>query len=72
MTLDLREMWCTHSMALPSSASTHSESGEVFVSENLNAEAAQQINFTVTASDSDEVAPMSNSITATITVTDVN
>ena len=44
----------------------------MFVSENLNAEAAQQINFTVTASDSDPVAPMSNSITATITVTDVN
>ena len=48
------------------------QNGEVFVSENLNAEAAQQINFTVTASDSDPVAPMSNSITATITVTDVN
>ena len=28
------------------------QNGEVFVSENLNAEAAQQINFTVTASDS--------------------
>ena len=48
------------------------QTGAVFVSENLNAEAAQQINFTVTASDSDPVAPMSNSITASVTVTDVN
>ena len=50
----------------------NSETGGVFVSENLNAEAMQQITFEVIASDSDPKAPLSNSTTVTITLTDVN
>ena len=54
------------------SFSINPKTGEIFVSENLDAETMQQITFEVIASDSDPLEPQSNTTTVNITLTDVN